>query len=256
MAESEQILSYKLFMQQEYANYHIPYDNEMSFYNAVKNGDFEELKKNMTPLTAKGLGKLSTNPLRNIKYHLIITIAMITRFCIEGGMQSEEAYTLSDIYIQQLDTITDFEELTDLHKEIVYDFTSRMQKIKRNIGISKTVLKTSEYIFNHLNEKLSLDDICEEVNLNKSYLCELFKKETGITIAQYSTKLKIEAAEKMLLYTDYPPATISNYFSFSSHSHFINTFKKHTGLTPNEYRKENYQKYFSQKKFDHLKSMN
>lgn len=244
MESKENILSYKLFLQQEYANYHLPYDKEMNFYNSVRNGDFDEVKKYMNPLTSTGLGKLSNNPLRNIRYHLIITIAMITRFCIEGGMQAEEAYTLSDIYIQQLDKCTEIEEISTLHQEVIFDFTERMSKIRKNIGLSRVIIKTSEYIYNHLNEKISLDNICAEFKVNKSYLCELFKKETGITIFQYATKLKIEAAQKMLIYTDYAPADISNYFAFASHSHFINTFKKHTGVTPNEYRKLHYQKYF------------
>lgn len=239
----EPVLSYKLFLQQEYANFHLPYRSEMQFYNAVRDGNMEEVKKFMNPLDAAGLGKLSNNPLRNTKYHLIITIAMITRFCIEGGMQSEEAYTLSDIYIQQLDTCTEIDELIALHKEVIYDFTQRMQKVRKNIGYSRAVIKTSEYVYNHLNEKISLDKICAELKINKSYLCELYKKETGITIFQYATKLKIEASQKMLLYTEYTPAEISNYFDFSSHSHFINTFKKHTGVTPNEYRKLHYQQY-------------
>ena len=244
MESKENILSYKLFLQQEYANYHLPYDKEMLFYNAVRNGDFEVVKKNMNPLTSTGLGKLSDNPLRNMRYHLIITIAMITRFCIEGGMQAEAAYTLSDIYIQQLDKCTEIEEINTLHQEVVYDFTERMSKIRKNVGLSRVVIKTSEYVYNHLNEKISLDNICSEFKINKSYLCELFKKETGITIFQYAMKLKIEAAEKMLVYTDYSPSDISNYFAFASHSHFINIFKKHTGITPNEYRKLHYQKYF------------
>lgn len=242
--DKEQILSYKLFLQQEDANFHLPYDTEMAFYNAVRNGDFKEVKKYMQPLTSHELGKLSSNPLRNIKYHLIITISMITRFCIEGGMQPEAAYTLSDIYIQQIDNCLEIEEVIVLHKEVVYDFTERMLKIRKNVGLSRNVIKTSEYIYNHLNQKISLDEICNELNMNKSYLCELFKKETGITVFQYATKLKIEAAQKMLIYTDYASADISNYFAFSSHSHFINIFKKHTGSTPNEYRKLHYQKHF------------
>lgn len=242
----EPILSYKLFIQQEYGNFHLPYNSEMQFYNAVRNGDMEEVKKFMLPLNTKGMGRLSSNPLRNTKYHLIITVAMITRFCIEGGMQPEEAYTLSDIYIQQIDTCTEIDDLVSLHQELTYDFTTKMGNIRKNIGLSRAVIKASEYVFNHLNEKISLDNICDELKINKSYLCELFKKETGITIFQYAMKLKIEAAEKMLTYTDYAPADISNYFAFSSHSHFINVFKKHTGVTPNDYRKLHYQQYFNQ----------
>ncbi|MCR4736421.1 MAG: helix-turn-helix domain-containing protein [Treponema sp.] len=240
----EQILSYKLFLQQEYANFHLPYDKEMHFYNAVRNGDFEAVKRTMQPLTSSELGRLSKNPVRNLKYHLIITIAMITRFCIEGGMQPESAYTLSDIYIQQLDSCTELEEIITLHREVIFDFTERMGKIKKNVGLSRIIIKTSEYVYNHLNEKISLDEICSQFKINKSYLCELFKKETGITIFQYATKLKIEAAQKMLIYTEYAPSDISNYLAFSSHSHFISTFKKVTGLTPKEYRKVNYQQYF------------
>lgn len=247
MESKEPILSYKLFLQQEYANFHLPYDKEMEFYNAVRNGDFDEVKRTMKPLTSEELGQLSKNPLRNLRYHLVITIAMITRFCIEGGLNSETAYTLSDIYIQQLDNCTDIDEIATLHREVIFDYTERMSKLRKNIGYSRTVIKTSEYIYNHLNEKISLDVISQELDINKSYLCELFKKETGITINQYSLKLKIEAAEKMLMYTDYAPADISNYFAFASHSHFINTFKKHTGLTPNEYRKLHYKKYFEKK---------
>lgn len=243
----DQILSYKLFLQQEYENFHLSFDNEMLFYNAVRNGDFEEVKKYMKPLTIDGLGKLSKNPMRNLKYHLIVTIAMITRFCIEGGMQSEAAYTLSDIYIQQMDNCNDLEELVVLHQEVIYDFTERMNKMHKNIGMSRTIHQASAYVYNHLNEKIQLDDICKELNINKSYLCELFKKETGITIFQYAIKLKIEAAQKMLIYTNYASADISNYFAFSSHSHFISTFKKHTGVTPNDYRRIHYHQYFEPK---------
>ncbi|MCR4580408.1 MAG: AraC family transcriptional regulator [Treponema sp.] len=247
MDSKQKILSYKLFLQQETANFHLPFDNEMSFYEAVKNGDFDELKKHMKPLTAEGMGKLSNNPLRNMKYHLIVTIALITRFCIEGGMPSETAYTLSDIYIQELDSSSDFESLSSIHEEVIYDFTERMQKIRKKAGLSKSVIQATDYIYNHLNEKIQLDTLADYIGVSKSYLCELFKKETGITVYTYITKLKIEAAQNMLAYSEYTPALIGNYFAFSSHSHFISKFREYTGMTPNQYRKKNYRNYFEKK---------
>ena len=240
MESKQRILSHKLFLQQETANFHLPFDNEMAFYEAVKNGDFEEIQKHMNPLDSQGMGKLSNNPLRNTKYHLIVTIALITRFCIEGGMPSETAYTLSDIYIQELDVCTDIDELAAIHREVIYDFTERMLKIRKKVGLSKSVIQATDYIYNHLNEKIQLDVLSEYLNISKSYLCELFKKETGITVYTYITKLKIEAAANMLMHSDYTPAMIGNYFAFSSHSHFISKFKEYTGMTPNQYRKENY----------------
>ena len=247
MDSKQKILSHKLFLQQENANFHLPFDSELNFYEAVKNGDFELLKKYMKPLASEGMGKLSNNPLRNMKYHLIVTIALLTRFCIEGGMPSETAYTLSDIYIQELDTCTDFDELEAIHQEVIYDFAERMQKIRKKVGLSKPVIQATDYIYNHLNEKIMLDDLAEYLGLSKSYLCELFKKETGITIYTYITKLKIEAAQNMLAHSDYTPSMIGNYFAFSSHSHFISKFREYTGMTPNQYRREHYRDFLENK---------
>lgn len=198
----------------------------------------------MLPLENNHLGKLSTNPLRNLKYHLIITIAMITRFCIEGGLSSETAYTLSDIYIQQVDVCSDEDSINLLHREIVFDFADRMKKLQKHPDMSRTIIKATDYIYDHLQEKISLEQIASVIGLNKTYFCALFKKETGMTVQNYVMKLRIEAAENMLTYADYSSVAISNYFMFSSHSHFIRIFKKFTGMTPNEYRRKNYRKHW------------
>ena len=240
--KNEQILSHKLFLQREYEISHLEYDKEMEFYTAVKNGDFTTLKKVMLPLENTGLGKLSDNPLRNLKYHLIITIAMITRFCIEGGMPSETAYTLSDIYIQQADTCSDEDDINVLHRESVFDFADRMKHIRKNPDMSRAVVKAIDYIYDHLQEKIQLEAVAESAGLSRTYLCSLFKKETGLTVGTYSMKLRIEAAEHMLVYADYSSAAIGNYFMFASHSYFIKTFKTFTGMTPDEYRRKYYRR--------------
>ena len=201
----------------------------------------------MNPMGSKGMGKLSNNPVRNIQYPMLITVAMITRFCVEGGMPAETAYTLSDIYIQQIDTTKDLEALHKLHHDLIFDYAERMRNIKNRIGFSKPIITAADYIYNHLNEKLTLDDIADVLKMNKSYICELFKKETGMTVLTYITKLKVEAAQNMLIYSDYSSVDIANYFNFSSHSHFISIFKKYAGMTPKEYQKSHFRKHFEQK---------
>lgn len=52
----------------------------------------------------EGAGILSQNPLTNIKYHFVVTTAMITRYCIDGGLEAEQAYRLSDFYILKMDS--------------------------------------------------------------------------------------------------------------------------------------------------------
>ncbi len=241
---TNKILSHKLFLNRELGISHLPYQRELSFYDSVKSGDINKVKSIMLPLKSENLGTLSDNPIRNLKYHLIISVALITRFCIEGGMPYETAYTLSDIYIQRLDKLNTENDISKLHETLVEEYTNRMKQLNQNNIFSMPVIKAMNYIEEHLHEKISLDDLAEHLNLNKSYLCKLFKNETSLTIGNYIKKMKVEAAGNMLIYSDYSPSDIGNYFSFSSHSHFINTFKAETGYTPTEYRNKNYGRHF------------
>ena len=63
-----------LLTQQEEQSYHLPMEAEYSFYRRIANGDMELLKLNMNADTMEGMGKLSSSPLQNKKYHLVITV--------------------------------------------------------------------------------------------------------------------------------------------------------------------------------------
>ncbi|MEX1378109.1 MAG: AraC family transcriptional regulator [Eubacteriales bacterium] len=234
-----------LFYQRENDLFHLPYDNELAFYDAVKTGDINKVKTLMLPLTSTGLGHLSDEPSRNLKYHFIITTAFITRFCIEGGMDSEVAYTISDLYIQRADVCNSCEEIKSLHKEMVYDLTNRMRNLKHKNIYSKNVAICIDYIDSHLHTRINITDLAIIVKLNPNYLCTLFKKETGITLSRYIRLQRIKTSMNLLKYSDYTCLDIANFLSFSSHSHFINIFKKEVGMTPLEYRNKHFRHKWS-----------
>lgn len=240
MPQSEKELTYKAFLNREYALRHSPFEKEFEFYDCVKSGDTEGVKRLMTPLGSSGTGVLSEDPMRNLRYHFIVTVAMITRFCVEGGMEMESAYTLSDLYILKADKCTAPEEIHALHSEAVMDFTVQMNRIAHGTIYSKPVIMTMDYIYDNLHSKISEKDIADHVALSASYLSRLFRREVGVTISTYIAVKRVETAQNMLKYSDYSPLDIGNYLAFNSHSHFISTFKKYTGMTPNEFRK----KYF------------
>lgn len=236
----ENELSSTLFHQREHDDLHSLYETELTFYTAVQSGDWDKVSKVMSPLTSKGLGQLSKNSVRNLQYHLVISIALITRFCIEGGLDQEAAYSLSDLFIQKTDQCIREQEITELHKAMVFEYTKRMGKLSSKTVTSKPLVLCLEYIYKHLHDPLNLQEISEYVGLNATYLSTLFKKEMGISMVQYIQQRKVEAAMNMLKYSNYPYADISNYFAFSSHSHFISVFKKYTGMTPKKFRDEFY----------------
>ncbi len=238
-------LAYLLFLKREYQIKHPVYEKELAFYSIVKDGNVKalhEIENEFNSIDQAENGMLSDNPKRNLLYHLIVTIAMITRFCIEGGMDSETAYALSDLYIQKADKASNYEELKELHKEVTFDFASKMNSLRKDVLFSKHIIRCFDYILEHLNESITIRQIAEHLHLNETYLSKLFKKETGSTIGEYIQSKKIEVAENMLKYSDYSCVDIANYLAFSSHSYFIQVFKKHTSLTPNIYRKIHYRK--------------
>ena len=85
-------------------------------------------------------------------------------------MPMESAYTLSDIYIKQMDKLQTEDEISDLHKTLVFDYTKRMKTLYRENAYSKPVTMAVNYIEKHLHDKISSGDLAACVAVNKTYL--------------------------------------------------------------------------------------
>ena len=224
-------------------NPHRPMEVEYSFYNAVSSGDMDYVRKNIKEGDFKnpeGMGILSRNALTNLKYHFVVTVAMITRHCVEAGMELEQAYRLSDFYILKMDSMTTTEDIAALHDNMVLDFTGKMLLIKKQSIISKSITMCIEYVYNHIHDRITIEDLAAYTDLSPSYLSRLFKKELGISVSDYIREKKIDKAQNLLKYSDFTPVEIANYLSFSSQSHFIQAFEKMVGMTPKKYRDRYY----------------
>ncbi len=222
--------------------YHRPTNEEYAFFNAVSSGDIETVRRNCEEQRfsdSNGAGILSRDPLTNMKYHFVVTAALITRICMENGLEMEQAYRLSDFYILKLDNIYTIDGISELHHAMVLDFTGKMRLLQKD-GTSKPVTACIDYIYAHIKERITIEDLADYTGLTTSYLSRLFKKELGVSISDYIRDKKIEKAQNLLKYCDYSLIDIANYLSFSSQSHFIQAFKKMVGMTPKKYRDINY----------------
>ena len=229
-----------LFLKREVGFSHAPFEREIAFYESVCSGNLETVKTLFTALGGEGFGKLCDDPLQNLKYHLVVSIAMITRFCINSGMQPEEAYSMSDVFIQETDACRNEQEIRELHYNMTVEFTKRMRQIQSGTKYSRTMLQILDYISDHLHERIFIEDIAKSVSKSVPYISRLFVKEMGTTISDYISLKKIETAASMLQFSDYTSLEISNFLSFSSQSYFIKQFKKIIGITPKEDRERFY----------------
>ena len=209
---------------------------EFLFYQAVTNGDVEKVEENCRMgkfIDSEGVGTLSRNPVVNLKYHFVITTAMVTRISVQKGMELEKAFRLSDFYIQKLDDIDTVQEVQNLHDEMVIDYVQKMQRYFRKDTNSK-------HIYAHIKERITIENLADEFGVSASYLSRLFKKETGISVSAYIREQKISMAKNLLKFSNYSMIEIANRLSFSSQSHFIQQFRETVGMTPKKYRDQNH----------------
>ncbi len=120
-------------------------------------------------------------------------------------------------------------------EEIVPDY----RKFFENSSFKK-IFPIILYANEHFFEKVSLDDVCNTVHIDKFYLCKIFKKETGITFFQYLNRVRLQNAEKLLKETNKSITQISLECGFSTIQYFNLAFSKTKGCSPSLYRKSHY----------------
>lgn len=104
-------------------------------------------------------------------------------------------------------------------------------------AVSSVIQKAIAYIEEHIAQDLDREEIAGHVYLNPAYLSRLFKKETGRSLTDYIVEARIAKVKPMLESTNLKISDIAVAVGYDSFSHFTKTFKKLTGLTPQEYRR-------------------
>lgn len=97
--------------------------------------------------------------------------------------------------------------------------------------------KFFDYIENNLGEKLSLSALAQKSFYNPAYFSRKFKQCFGVSLSEYIRTKRIEHAMKLLKETSLPVHQIILQVGFTDRTAFYNLFIKHTGVTPNNYRK-------------------
>lgn len=144
--------------------------------------------------------------------------------------------------IEQLDTGTDLFGL-DTSTEI-YRFLGLLSKygqassisVTRNMEKVEPLLRWMEE--NYSNPDLGLNNLAEILNISSRHLNKLFQQTFGLSPYAYLVQKRIQKAKERLAgEPDLTVSRIAGVTGFRDTSHFVATFRKHTGLTPQQFRK-------------------
>lgn len=117
-----------------------------------------------------------------------------------------------------------------------------MQTAAQRINEKKTkksrtaIEKIKSLIETRYNENLTIAQIAEEVYLTTTYVCLIFKQETGYTLNEYMTKVRMDKAIELLKDSSIRLYDICYTIGYSEPGYFSKLFKRYTGLSPSEYR--------------------
>ena len=104
---------------------------------------------------------------------------------------------------------------------------------------NNTLIKDAcEYVLNNIDQEITLARMADHLNISKNYFCSLFKQETGINFLEYVTKVKMEWAKLLLKEGTYKTYKVSEMLGYREASYFSRLFRKYTGFSPAEYKKQ------------------
>ena len=130
-----------------------------------------------------------------------------------------------------------FSQLKEQLWQLVHEACSRMERLQqsRSQGVKEAV---RAIIDQRLGEKLTIERIAQELHYSPTYLCLLYKQETGETIGDTLAASRIREAMRLLRETDEMIYQIAVRVGYPEQAHFAKLFKRATGMTPGEYRRQ------------------
>ena len=136
--------------------------------------------------------------------------------------------------VNNLQKISQFEECL---KDYIMQIVSYLESV--NSGNKRKIVDAAiEYINKNYKNQVSLKDITDEIYLNPSYFCKIFKNETGLTFKQYLMKFRIDKAIKLLSDPRKKIYEVAAEVGYTDVQYFTKIFKSETGLLPTQYREK------------------
>lgn len=212
---------------------------EQQLLDYISQGNTEEAKIVMQILVNENNGVLAKdNHLRSQKNLAISALTLATRASIDGGLPAEEAYTISDNFIQLIEEMNSTDEVRDHVAECMCVFSEKVKEYK-GMYYSRLVRNCIDFVYNSIYENLTVEGIADAFGVSVNTLSNTFKKEYGMNLYQFILMKKIDEAKVLLSLSNTSILEISNNLNFADQSHFTKTFKKITQITPSQFRKHN-----------------
>ena len=179
----------------------------------------------------KETGRLNRSALQMLQYDLEQVLYAGLQ---ENGIHAHQFLYYRDNGYNRIGAIGSVRAMQAWVERILNDVAEALREVREPLTL---VEKVKKYVKEHLEEDLNRIKIAEAMFLNPDYLDRRFKKDTGCSVNRYILKEQLEMAKKLLLYPDITVSEIAVRCGYANMSNFSAMFKRETGVSPVEYRK-------------------
>lgn len=216
------------------ADLQMSYDNQKKLVDQIKLGKIKEASE----LLESYFAILHNNPYTEIDQVRKIGIKLAD--VISNAVAGREAH-LEDrfadvkkiqVRLEQMSSVHDVADTLVAYAQAAAGMMQEQLQSKKDTRVQEVL----EWIRNHYNQDISLDDVAAQMGLSATYASKQIKAYTGMNVVNYINTLRIEHAKELLAGTKMSSNEIGAYVGFRYSQSFIRTFRKVVGMTPGNYR--------------------
>lgn len=162
-------------------------------------------------------------------------LVLLSRAAVDGGANMDEVFWLGKDVRLKVARMSSAESLARFVTASAQRFISCVFDLTA-VKHRDVIFKTTEYLRAHYAERLTLEQVAQQVYLSRTYLSRILKSELGVSFSDFVTGIRVEKSKALLDEGDKTLAEIAGLTGFDDQSYFTKVFKKATGQTPGQYR--------------------
>lgn len=217
-------------------SYYYPVEIEKNLIYNVLEGNVDKCEDILMHLFYVNFTELSLDK-HNIKDFKFAVSATVKRILKQINKTAEDIFGQEVIIYLELNAAASISDIENSVRNIV---VSIAQYVTENSKNKKRVITQSiiKYIDENYNWDISLRDVADHFCLSEGHIGRLLKNDLNTSFKQYLNERRIEVAKALLLSEEnIPVGDVASLVGCNSAMTFIRMFKKHTGVSPGEYKK-------------------
>lgn len=220
-----------------YEDYSILDKYQKQLLESIKSGN-EGLVRVTTQNIARYVttNKININYMKNFYYTTLSSInnIRISVSAIEVDKKHEEGKDIASL-LKLIEKSESADELNSLLEDVAVRIAEKVNNFN-NKSIKLILRKAIDYIQEHYNEQVTLNEVAENIYVSTFYISRMFKKELGKSFVDYLNDVRIEKSKELLKDVKYKTYEVAEIVGISDPHYFSKLFKKYSGMTPSEYR--------------------